>query len=352
MTVNNVIKSKPTDSRFDILKIVLSLFVVAIHSNLLIHVLSPWIRIAVPLFFIMSGYFFFSKLNCASNYSQQKTFLKNFIIRNILLYAFWFICLLPIFLYIRRDLLFGHGIIKGIFVFLKYLLLNGTFTASWYIVATIYGTLVIFFLLRKLPNALLIALASLLYIVATISSSYPQLIAENEITYFLYSGFTNYISPIPNSFVVAVAWLIIGKCFAEKTFKGNKFIYIAIAIVSGILLFIESMLVKNLNGTFNNDCYFMLMPFCIGIFGIIKNCPAISVKYSINIRRCSTIIFVTHGAVGRIIGALFKFIFHKTCVPITYMVKIFICIGIYLLIEFLINRCKNNWISKVLKYSF
>ncbi|MBR2448396.1 MAG: acyltransferase family protein [Clostridia bacterium] len=352
MTENNHIKNKTADARFDILKIILSLFVVSIHMQLFPRVLYPWIRIGVPLFFIMSGYFFFLKLNGTTNYSQQKVFLKNFIIRNLLLYTFWFICLLPIILYIRGELFFGHGVISGILAFIKCILFNSSFTASWYIIATIYGTLIIFFLLRKLPNTILIAISTLLYIVASIASSYPQLIAKSEIASTIHLGITNYISPIPNSFIVSVAWIIIGKCFAEKTFKGNKFTYLAITLVSGVLLYLEWLFVKNINGTFLNDCYIMLLPFCIGVFGFVSNCTPIKCKYSINLRKCSIIIFVTHGAVARIIVSLFKILFHNTYIPIAYIVVVSICIGIYLLIEFLINRYKNSWVSKFLLYAF
>lgn len=53
---------KKNDSRYDVLKLVLSLFVVAIHSDLFPPLLYPWLRVAVPLFFMMSSYFLFDKL--------------------------------------------------------------------------------------------------------------------------------------------------------------------------------------------------------------------------------------------------------------------------------------------------
>ena len=52
---------KRTYNSIDILKIILALFVVVIHSGIDKTVLAPVLRIAVPLFFIISSYFFFTK---------------------------------------------------------------------------------------------------------------------------------------------------------------------------------------------------------------------------------------------------------------------------------------------------
>ena len=64
----------------DLVKIVMSVFVVAIHTELVPDVLSPWTRIAVPVFFMISSYFFFNKLQSVG--ANGLTVLKKFLIRN------------------------------------------------------------------------------------------------------------------------------------------------------------------------------------------------------------------------------------------------------------------------------
>lgn len=44
---------------FDLAKFILAIFIIAIHSEFLPHILYPWLRIAVPLFFVISAYLFF-----------------------------------------------------------------------------------------------------------------------------------------------------------------------------------------------------------------------------------------------------------------------------------------------------
>lgn len=86
---------KKYDAKYDLIKFVLSLFVLAIHASVYPMGLFPWLRIAVPLFFMLSAYFVFSKLHSAPA-DQQKAILKNFVYRNLRLYLFWFVILLPL----------------------------------------------------------------------------------------------------------------------------------------------------------------------------------------------------------------------------------------------------------------
>ena len=74
------------NSNYDILKFLLSLMVVMIHSKLLPDLLYPWLRIAVPLFFIMSAYFFFLKIGNSIDENERKNELKKYVLRNLKFY--------------------------------------------------------------------------------------------------------------------------------------------------------------------------------------------------------------------------------------------------------------------------
>ena len=235
---------------------------------------------------------------------------------------------------------------------MRALLFRGTFTASWYIVASIYGVLIIFFLLRKVNNSVLIFIAGVLYIIVSLTSSYETIIFQSEAIKTAYDVFTTYIDVPATSFLTAVVWLICGKCFAEGFFKKNRPLYAVIMVVSGIALYAEWLFVKQLDQTIKNDCYIMLMPFCIGIFGFINSCGKLTVKHSVSMRRLSIIIFVTHGMVGRITSKIIRIVFGENIVPVSYVITICICIGIYLVLEFVYSKCKDNRFGKILQYAF
>ena len=46
---------------FDFTKFILCLFIVSLHSGIVPNILSPFVRIAVPLFFMISSYLFFER---------------------------------------------------------------------------------------------------------------------------------------------------------------------------------------------------------------------------------------------------------------------------------------------------
>ena len=74
------------------LKLILSIFVVVIHTTGL-DIFSPILRFAVPLFFMLSSYFFFSKYDSTDDTYERRDMLFKYIKRNLQLYAFLFIAL-------------------------------------------------------------------------------------------------------------------------------------------------------------------------------------------------------------------------------------------------------------------
>ena len=47
----------------DLAKFIFSLMILAIHTSLFPKILYPWLRIAVPMFFIISSFLLFKKIN-------------------------------------------------------------------------------------------------------------------------------------------------------------------------------------------------------------------------------------------------------------------------------------------------
>ena len=69
---------KDCEDNYDILdltKIVLAFMVVAIHSFLFPEQLYPWLRLAVPLFFIISSFLLFKRMNNRSE-NEKKEIVK------------------------------------------------------------------------------------------------------------------------------------------------------------------------------------------------------------------------------------------------------------------------------------
>lgn len=325
----------------DVTKLILSLMVVAIHTVLYPEFLYPWLRLAVPLFFIISSYLLFDKINKSSK-SDEKIIIKNHTIRLLKFYFFWLIALLPITLYIRRDW-FNEGIICGILTFVKHFFLGGTFLGSWFITATIFGTIIVYFLSEKFNYKFLIFIFFVINVICCLFSCY----------FSFFSRFT-FISTIvelfgqpKTNFSVSLIYILIGKLYSENKFTtiSNKKRFIAL-IFFCVLLFAEWKIVFLLTGSINNDCYLFLVPVAFLIFGIIND-KKIVVKKSRVLRKFSSFIYPLHISLIPVINTPLRILFDISLHPLLlYILVLFVCFILFYIV------CKLEKRIKILKYSY
>ena len=326
------------NSVYDILKIILAIMVVLIHGNIFPNILYPWLRIAVPLFFVMSSYFLFSKLNKEKDNQKKKIIIKSFVLRNLKLYLIWFIILLPITLEIKKYFV-DYSFFKGLIILLRDFIFSSTFCSSWFIIALIEGCIILYFCSKKISNKLLLIGSFVIYLFITIISTYTFIIPDNKIIYYF-----KMIIPAPcNSFLVSFMWMMIGKMFAEKKinygYKTNTIIF----IISGILLFIEWIFVKNKTNIFTFDCYILLIPFVISIYWFVSNIKPFYYEYSIMLRNISTVMYTTHKSI--------IYIFNNYIVIGNKYVVFILVILSCILLTFNVNYLSKYWL-KFLKNAY
>lgn len=99
----------------DAAKFVLSILVVAIHSypfDGYAVFFNPILRTAVPLFFLISSYFFFNHHKYLSDLEERVLHIEKYVSRNLRLYLFWMLVfLMPT---IRYRQWFSNGILNGL----------------------------------------------------------------------------------------------------------------------------------------------------------------------------------------------------------------------------------------------
>lgn len=299
--------------KYDLLKFILSLFIACYHTDLLPYYLRPIFRIAVPLFFIMSSYFFFVKVKGKDNaYSFDR--LLRFVKRNMLLFVFWFFALGWSF----WGRFFDNGIIHGCTRVVLWFFLGNVFPASWYISASIIALVCIWALSRIFPDWIIILLSLALYFFASLHSTYDFI-----------GGQLNGFAP-QHSFVVAFLWMSIGKCFAWYSIKlthiGRCILWGGtILLVS--LLYLENYLIP-FTDNFQSDCYLSLILLCPAIFVLISQYDFKVGKYQL-LRKFSTMIYCLNHAIGMTILYHFKsFAFS----PVWSFLTISICLVVSVII--------------------
>lgn len=287
----------------DLMKLILSVFVVMIHAELELGILTPFLRTAVPLFFITSSYFFFRKIEACPAGREKMGVLAAFLKRNMILYGFWFVVLLPVTLYIRNW--FSSGLISGIPGFLQSFLFNSTFRASWYIMALNLGMCVTLWLSKRLScgTQLLITLPA--YLVCCLFTNYYGLAERSDALVSAYNGYVSVFRSWSNSYPASLFWLAMGRWFAQNKRNCQTAKLYAVAMVSGAVLLVEYWVVDYYGLSRGNDAYLALVGLCGAVFPLVKSA---SCSWGADCRfgHISTIIYASHASVITVVGAVVR----------------------------------------------
>ena len=323
----------------DIMKFILAIFVMIIHSGMDKTILSPLLRLAVPLFFLVSSFFFFAR-------KEKQGSLLRFLKRNLYLYLIWSIVQLPITL-ISRDYLQG-GMGNTLRSILLDLVLGNGFTGSWYIMAMIIAVPVVVLVSKKIPSGWLVLLTFPIYLVCCFSTNYWNLLDPSSWLVSLVNGYQN-LSGLyfHTSFPIALFWVSVGKWIAENAYIiKTKLLWFLLAGGS-ILLLVERYLVVRYQWENADDCYFMLAIVCPAIFLLLKRCPLVF-RSSLRFREYSTLIYVTHGSCERLVGYGLKVL--PLVMLQSNIFKVVISLVIILACGILLFRLKDKGKIKLLGY--
>lgn len=300
----------------------MSYFVVAIHAEVLPDALYPWLRTAVPMFFVISSFLLFSAMQ---REEVQGKVLLRFVKRNLQLYLTWFVLLLP-FTILERRIWFADGVLIGVLRFVRGFVFGSTFRASWFIMANILAVCTIFFLLRRIKPVALGIGAVLLYLVCCLTTSYEGLVIGTpcavicQISGIIFGG-------IESSFVSALVWVLLGKQFAEGKIQLSRATSAAGVVLScGVLLVEHRFVVQKLGAAQSVSCYVALVPTILFLFSLLQSFKTVRVPKAKVMRQLSTLIYVSHCAVLDCVSVLCKkligtnnsgIIFVCTCVCVT-----------------------------------
>ena len=336
------------DAKYDLVKLGLAVMVLAIHAGLFPSVLYPWLRIAVPLFFLLSSYFLFSKLAQAKKEAHKKILL-DFAKRNLCLYLAYFLLLLPFTLYIRRAAWFSGTLAENVFSILKSALFGSTFVASWFLTALVLGTLLVYALCRLLKTVPTLLLSLAAFVFVTLSSSWRVLLADTALP-SVFDGYTACLGFPATSFLAALFWVAAGKCLAEKKNVSLPTPLLGgCAVLFAALLFAEWNWIASLDGCINYDSYFSLAPLCLTLFALIQKIKPFYWAPSVYFKRASTVLYVLHGTAVLFVAALVKKLFGKPIPLLSFCITLIGCIAAYFLLETLIAKCREGRLKNLLK---
>lgn len=340
----------------DLFKFLCSIMMVTIHvtpfgANSEYAFLNYWIqkcaaRIAVPFFFITSGFLLYKK-STYDNFDIKPS--KDYVYKILRLYIIWSVIYLPLSLIdVYGD---EKGIFHGILCYIRNFLLVGSYYHLWYLNATIVGVVIISFLLyKKCKVKNIIIISALFYTIGLLTQSWYGITIQLS-TYLphiwkLFGLLQKVIVTTRNGLFEGFLFIGIGMLFAFLKLEISVDKAVVGFAISYSLLFFEALIVKSFNFIRHADMYIFLVPTVFFLFCIAKNLKLKDSKIYLILRQLSSLIFYMHIWVGvavmKISSSLFDIIISQTSFfyIITLSITIIGALGILRL-----SKCKYfHWL--------
>lgn len=324
--------------RLDILKVVLSFFIVGIHTTPVGAFYRPIIRVAVPVFFIMTSYFFFLNQKKLDSLNEKRAYMWKYVRRFMKLYFFWFVVLLPITVICRKWYVdFGLGTFVRI---LQSFLFSSTFRASWFLMASLVNILFVWYVARRFSNIFLFILGFILYFICCLFSNYYYFI-DKGLVIDIYHKYVSVFSSPFNSFPVALLFVVIGKYLAEHSvYIPNKQLII-LFVLSIAFLYIEYYVIEiKMMELYpfpyqlfrNDDSFFFLIPSSFLLFVIVGQNYLKIDRETIILRNCSTIVYCCHCSIVSVVNHILGVIGLYSQPSMLFMIVLFLSFLVFMII--------------------
>ncbi len=284
-------KKKTAYAGIDRFRIIAALLVITIHTSpltsvddtadfVLTRILA---RVAVPFFFMASGFFLFSRRDSdVLSAGRLLSFLK----RTALLYVAAVLLYLPLNVY--------NGTIQiwtSLPNLLNALLIEGTFYHLWYVPASMLGAVISWMLIRCFKEKGALMIAGLLYIIGLFGDSYYGLSETVPILKAFYQPVLTIADYTRNGFFFAPVFMILGSCIANQSKRYTKKTCVSGLCISAALMLAEGLILKSLDIQRHDSMYVMLLP-CM--FFLFQNLLHWEGRNTEKLRKYSVIIYLIH----------------------------------------------------------
>jgi len=289
----------------DLAKFIASLLIIAIHTTplffinesanfILVHIIA---RLAVPFFFISSGFFLKSKIN-----DFQST--KKYVFKLLKIYIVWTVIYLPIVLFEQPQL--RSMTPSAIIFFIKELIFAGSYYHLWYLTTSIFAVVLIYFSLKVVDAKKLFFAALLLFFAGLLGDSYFGIFelffkSGTKLYALLDIYFVNFITT-RNGLFFGFLFILIGILIKSRVHQNKKVCIIGLT-VSLVFLFSEVLLLEHFTAPKDYNMYFSLVPASFFLFSLLIQIKLPDKKYFYTLRQMSLLIFLSH--------LLFKFLFDR-----------------------------------------
>uniref|UniRef100_UPI00248C33A5 acyltransferase family protein n=1 Tax=Anaerocolumna aminovalerica TaxID=1527 RepID=UPI00248C33A5 len=225
----------------DIFRLIAAFLIIAIHTSpflsinetadfIIVHIIA---RVAVPFFFMVTGYFLYLSM-------EKGNKLRRTLNKLIGIY------IIGIFLYLPLNLYGSYFSQENLpFQITKDLIFDGTFYHLWYLPATIIGILLVQFLLRRFRMIHVFIITIVLYVIGLGGDSYYGIVTQISTVHKSYDFLFKIMDYTRSGLFFAPVYLFLGSWIAYSKHKIKTEFAVIGLIISNVLLMAEGLLLHN-----------------------------------------------------------------------------------------------------------
>ena len=327
----------------DLFKLIASVLVVIIHCIGYYFGVSGRLFVrnicgmAVPFFFITSGYFF--GLGLEKNKSSRKYYFINYEKKLVKMYIAWSMVGIPFMVKTYYNM-YGSNFKYIFLLMIRNVFFSGTFGIYWYILAMIGDSVLIYLFVIKNKLKLMYILSVIFFIFGILYVGFQGALCKNIIFYYLLKLTWIVFASERNFLMVGWFYMCIGYYIATHKININLLQSFMMFVIFTTLKFGETYVnsLRFLEG--NEICIFQSLQ-AVGFFFIALNLNLeFMKKYSKTMRELSSTIYFTH--------FIFIDILNPTQIGntlITFIEVILLCISFYFILKKINNKRLNIFIN-------
>lgn len=287
----------------DIAKFISAFLVVCIHTGPLLDVnreanfvlVQILARLAVPFFFVASGFLFFQKIDFKreSNDYENLHALRHYVGRLLKIYVLWSLLYLP-FTY-----LLWHGAggisVHNFLLYIRDFFFTGSYYHLWFLPALMLAVPIVYGLIFRWGIWKSLGIGMLLYLLGMAGNVYGDVLSQVP---FLKQGFAMYQSifvTTRNGLFFGPVFIVLGAIFAKRNFYLKNYQAMTGLLVSLVALFGECFALRKAG--FMHDVtsmYLLLVPCMYFFFLLLLRVHLKPRKVYKTLRILSLLIYVSH----------------------------------------------------------
>lgn len=339
----------------DVFKFICAILVVIIHVNpcqeipfeIRYYIVDVMTRVAVPFFFMCTGYFTFRKID---KNNVDYSVLKRSALKMLKLYVLWTVVYLPLKIYDVVNL--SEGTPKErILSWIKEFFVSSSTTHLWYLRALFVAVLLIAVLLKlKLSLSKILGCSVFFFVLGMFEDSYVKIFElfgnkPQGLLDFI-NGIDEFFITTRNGFCFAFLFVVLGVVFAWYPVKINmKKSWILFAVFY-VAMVAEAFFENHFELIEHNDKFLLLPVVMFFLFNIVLNFKIKKFAYSKFLRTMSSLIYFIHYGINRWLVIIFE---DTLNIDIKSYVLFFIVLAITMVSSFLLILLANNKHFKFLK---